>query len=116
MTAQPQTMVVTNFRQQPIRSARHMELVRFVGCMVPGCRRRYTDVHAHHIRRAGNSGTGVKPSDEWTMGLCSQHHRELHDHGEATCCARWGIDLMVIAGRIALASRLLGILPDKNAP
>lgn len=105
------TEVMTRFRQPPVRSARHLELVRWCGCVVPGCPKRFTDVHAHHIRRAATSGTGVKPSDAWTAGLCWRHHEQLHQRGEATCSAEWNIDLEATAARIATASRLLGILP-----
>lgn len=103
--------VLTNFKQPPIRSERHLSLVRWLGCCVPGCRRRFTSVHAHHVRRASSSGTGVKPCDSFAVGLCFWHHQEVHQHGEVTCCAKWGIHLLATAQRIAAASRLLGILP-----
>lgn len=102
--------VITRFRQPPVRSQRHQDLVRWLGCCVPGCRRK-TDIHAHHVRRAATSGVGVKPGDDACVPLCHWHHRDLHQHGEETCCERWGIDLEYTATRIATASRLLGILP-----
>lgn len=102
--------VITRFRQPPVRSQRHQELVRWLGCCVPGCRR-HSLIEAHHVRRAGTSGTGVKPGDEWCVPLCVVHHNDLHRRGERTCSAEWNTDLEVVAARIAAASRLLGILP-----
>ena len=106
------TEVITRFRTPPVRSARHLELVRFLPCCVPGCWSR--DIDAHHVRRAGNSGTGVKPSDAHAVPLCASHHLALHRDGEITCATEWGIDLEATAARIATASRLLGILPTET--
>ena len=102
--------VLTNFKQVPIRSPRHLELCRWLGCAVPGCRAR-EGIHAHHVRRASSSGMGAKPGDDDCIGLCHRHHHELHQYGEATCSAKWRLDLLATAARIATASRLLGILP-----
>ena len=80
---------------------------------VPGCRRQSL-IEAHHVRRAGTSGTGVKPGDEWCVPLCFVHHNDLHRRGETTCTTEWGIDLEYTATRIATASRLLGVLPTET--
>lgn len=106
--------VTSNFKVQRVRSPRHMELVRWLGCAVPGCRARQ-DIHAHHVRRAATSGTGAKPGDDACVPLCARHHLELHQRGEITCSAEWQINLAARARRIAEASRMLGILPLDEA-
>ncbi len=46
----------------------------------------YPDVHghggvvAHHVRTAANSGTGIKPSDFYTIPIYQSHHAYLHQH------------------------------------
>lgn len=46
------------------------------------------DVVAHHVRLGQNGGTGIKPSDYRCLPLCDKHHKELHQHGEATFFAK----------------------------
>jgi DNA recombination protein Rad52 len=38
--------------------------------------------HAHHLRFAQPKAFGRKVSDEWTVPLCSTHHRALHNVGD----------------------------------
>lgn len=38
-----------------------------------------TGVVLCHIRIAGNAGTGMKPSDDESLFLCSRHHDEMDD-------------------------------------
>lgn len=122
-------------KSPPIRSKRHLHLVSYLGCVVPGCRwwlppemiarrlalltaTRPRDVEQmlyvtwHHVRRSSNAGTAVTPGDDFAVGLCNSHHIEgVHRRGERTCSAEWGIDLMVEAARLAAAGRMLGFLP-----
>lgn len=130
-----ESQVTPRFKAEIIRSKPHLHLVSYCGCVVPGCRWWHAapvqmrlvmrlalsgardvepnpHVSAHHVRRANNSGAGVKPGDECTAGLCNGiHHHELHLRGERTCSAEWGIDLMEEAARLAAAGRMLGFLP-----
>jgi hypothetical protein len=62
------------------------------------------------VRRASNAGTAVKSGDDETVGLCDAHHKAVHQAGEKTCAARWGIDLMQCAEKLAEASRAMGLL------
>lgn len=127
--------VTTNFRQKPVRSKPHLHLVSYCGCVVSGCQwhrppvtlarliqrlmvARARDVEPnpyvtwHHVRRAAHAGTAVKPGDQFAVGLCQDpHHLDLHQRGEKTCAAEWGIDLMQEAERLAAAGRMLGFLP-----
>lgn len=36
-----------------------------------------------HVRTGTDGGTGIKPSDRWTIPGCAKHHRRQHDVGEA---------------------------------
>jgi hypothetical protein len=54
--------------------------LRFVGahpCLV--CGRQPSD--AHHLRFAQPRALGMKVSDEFTVPLCREHHRQLHHAG-----------------------------------
>lgn len=110
------TEVISRLKVPVVRAPKHETLVRFCSCRVPGCRFNYPgdhagDVHVHHVRRSSNSGTGMKPGSDQTIGLCMRHHADLHQRGEKTCAAEWGIDLMQEAERLAAAGRMLGFLP-----
>lgn len=60
-------------------------------------------IECAHVRRAANSGTGMKPSDAYTVSLCREHHAESH-RGEKTFEARHGVDLMSLAREFYLKS------------
>lgn len=76
------------------RSPAHRAWVRGHKCCVPGCDD--MPIECAHIRRSNNSGTGVKPSDAFTVSLCREHHSESH-RGEKTFEAKHGLDLMELA-------------------
>lgn len=77
-----------------LRSPAHREWVRTHYCSVPGCQ--LMPIECAHVRRAANAGTGMKPSDAYTVSLCREHHAESH-RGEKTFEARHGVDLMALA-------------------
>ena len=85
------------------RDARHLRWVREQGCCVPGCCRGGV-IHAHHVRTAANSGTALKPSDQWTIGLCARHHDLLHRHGVKWFEATYHVDLQLLARQYAASS------------
>lgn len=48
---------------------------------------------AHHLLSAPCRGVGKKASDEYTVPLCPDHHRELHGMGdEGLFFAQYGVD------------------------
>lgn len=56
---------------------------------------------AHHVRHAQPRALGLKVGDQWTVPLCSRHHRALHDSGaERDWWADNRIDAVAIAKRI----------------
>lgn len=77
----------------------HRAFVRRHQCCVPGC----VDgpIEFAHIRTAANSGTAVKPHDQYGLSLCAGHHKEAHDHGHKTFAGRHRIDLEKLAAEFA---------------
>lgn len=39
-------------------------------------------IEAAHVRTGTDGGTSLKPSDCWTIPLCSLHHAQQHQMGE----------------------------------
>jgi hypothetical protein len=76
---------------------RHKSHLRYVAsqpCLL--CERQPSD--PHHLRFAQPRGLGMKVSDEFTVPLCREHHRQLHHSGNEN--AWWhdmGIEPLVIA-------------------
>lgn len=59
------------------RDKTHLRFVGSHSCLV--CGRQPSD--AHHLRFAQPRALGLKVSDEFTVPLCREHHRELHHAG-----------------------------------
>lgn len=53
-------------------------------------------IECAHVRRAFNSGTGMKPSDAYCVSLCRDHHAASH-RGERSFEMKLGLDLLVLA-------------------
>lgn len=62
-----------------IRSAKHLDFVRQLPCVICGTKQ---NIQACHIRSQTGGGTGMKPSDEWTVPMCHRCHAEQHRIGE----------------------------------
>ena len=90
----PNTERTVPLKPHRLRSKRHREFVAAQACVV--CGRKPSD--AHHLRFAQPRALGRKVSDEFTVPLCREHHRELHRRGDE---ARWwkdaGVDAIAIA-------------------
>lgn len=67
-----------------IRDQDHLRFVASQPCLICG----RSPTQAHHLRFAQLRSMGSKVSDEWTVPLCSLHHRALHDVGDEV--AWWG--------------------------
>jgi hypothetical protein len=80
----------------------HCAWVRGHRCSVPGCTA--TDIECAHVRDGTDGAMGVKPSDWWTVSLCSAHHAEQHRIGEAKFEQRYRIDLKAVASAFARSS------------
>ena len=87
----------------------HIRWIRQHYCSVKGmngheCKGR---IEAHHVRMGTDGGMGIKPSDKWAVPLCVTAHKALHDQGQITVEARWGVDLKSIAEVLAERSPAL---------
>jgi hypothetical protein len=66
---------------QRTRFDRHLAWVRTLPCCVPGCRA--TDVQAHHLTCSPDpKARGSKASDRYTLPICADHRRALHERGD----------------------------------
>ncbi len=84
-----------------IRNSGHLALVASKPCLICGRNR----AHAHHLKFAQPTALGRKVSDEFTVPLCSTHHRELHQHGdERVWWAAQGIDALKVAAQLWLGN------------
>lgn len=82
-------------------SPAHRAWVRHHHCCVPGCLN--IPIECAHVRTGTDGGLGLKPSDRWTVSLCSIHHAEQHRLGEPRFERRHEVDLRSLA--VAFASR-----------
>lgn len=62
----------------------YLGFIRSLPCCVTG---RTDSVVAHHVRLDGDGGTGLKPSDYYTVPISQDLHQRLHDMGERSF---WG--------------------------
>lgn len=77
-----------------LRNKVHLAFVAAQPCLV--CQRSPCD--AHHLKFAQPRALGRKVSDEFTVPLCRDHHRELHRHGNE---AAWWANLQIAPLEIA---------------
>ncbi len=76
------------------RNTAHLAFVAAQPCLV--CQRSPCD--AHHLKFAQPRSLGRKVSDEFTVPLCRDHHRELHRQGNEN---GWWANLQIAPLRIA---------------
>ena len=76
------------------RNKAHLAFVSAQACLV--CRRSPCD--AHHLKFAQPRSLGRKVSDEFTVPLCRDHHRELHNHGNELA---WWANLQIAPIEVA---------------
>lgn len=91
----------------------HIRWIKRLPCAVRGhdCRGLVT---AHHVRRNTDGGTGLKPSDKWTVPLCDGFHGAVEGHHQEGDRIGWisfedkyGVDLRALAIKLAAASPYL---------
>jgi hypothetical protein len=79
------------------RRAQHLAFVRQLPCVVCG---RAAPSEAAHVRSGSDGGAGIKPSDRYSVSLCTDCHALQHQFGEL---AFWGtvrIDPLNVAFRL----------------
>ncbi len=79
-----------------IRNSGHLKWIRGheCSCMGINCG---GGIEAAHVRTGTDGALGVKPSDLWTLPLCSVHHAQQHNIGEASFERIYKIDMKAIA-------------------
>ena len=80
----------------------HRAWVRRHHCCVAGCLN--VPIECAHVRTGTDGGIGLKPSDRWTVSLCSAHHAEQHRIGERRFEQRYALDLLALAKLFAARS------------
>ena len=76
------------------RSPAHRAWVRGFACCACGSTEA---IECCHVRRGTDGGMGIKPSDKWTISLCSSCHRQSHTQGEETFEKAHGINMKALA-------------------
>lgn len=76
-------------KQKTWKSKKYLDHVWQYPCVICG----RMPVEAHHVRYSFNSGTGIKPGDCWTIPLCQEHHRELHQIGMKSFQKKYDINI-----------------------
>ena len=83
-----------------VHDEKHLDFIRSLPCVSCG---NDTATEAAHLR-AGNlkygkreTGMGEKPSDKWTLPVCSSCHREQHEGDESLFWAVRGVNPWVLA-------------------
>lgn len=83
------------------RSPAHRSWVRGHACCACGSQ---TAIECAHVRVGTDGGTGIKPSDRWTVSLCRDCHMEQHRIGEESFERQHGINLKDLAAAFFKAS------------
>lgn len=95
----------TGLRERPqLRSPQHLRFIKSHECSITGKHDCEGRVEACHVRTGTDGGTGVKPSDNFTVPLCSKAHAEQHNIGEPSFEHRYGISMKLIAATLWLRS------------
>ena len=76
------------------RSPAHRAWVRGHACSACGST---AGIECAHVRDGTDGGTGMKPSDRWTISLCAECHRKQHQLGEGTFERHHGINMKALA-------------------
>ena len=67
-------------QERPGDDKRHLEVIRGLPCVIPGCG---SGGDAHHLLRIGGlpKGVGRKNEDRWAIPVCRAHHDAAHRAG-----------------------------------
>jgi DNA recombination protein Rad52 len=94
-----------------LRDPEHLRFVASKGCLVCGRNR----AQAHHLRFTQPSAMARKVSDEFTVPLCAEHHRDLHRHGDEQAWWRLkAIDAVAVAAKLWSESQARALAPPSR--
>jgi hypothetical protein len=95
------------FKHARVHDAKHLDFIRSLPCVSCGDD---TATEAAHLRagdlRYGKTPTGMqeKPSDRWTLPLCSRDHRRQHQGNEIEFWTNIGVNPFVLALSLSACS------------
>jgi hypothetical protein len=79
------------------RRAQHVTFIRQLPCV--GCGKAAPS-EAAHVRSGSDGGAGMKPSDRYSLSLCTSCHELQHRFGELTFWSALRIDPLNVALRL----------------
>jgi hypothetical protein len=104
-----ESQVTPQYKTSRKRNKAHLAFVAAQPCLV--CQRSPCD--AHHLKFSQPRTLGRKVSDEFTVPLCRDHHRDLHRHGnEVAWWANHRIGALRVARDLWTTSPAVGQGPD----
>jgi hypothetical protein len=102
MVRLPRYIKHTNAASEARSCPAHRAWVRRHQCSVPGCAN--YPCECAHARTGTDGGIALKPSDQWVISLCPDHHIEQHRIGEAEFERRYDICLAELASEFTKRS------------
>lgn len=93
------------------RSPAHRAWVRGHACCACGT---MTAIECAHVRVGTDGGTGIKPSDRWTISLCKECHARQHQLGEPMFEKCSDINMKALAEEFFRRSPHRGKLTDER--
>ena|SRR5712664_3995470 len=94
----PRTVLKGKPKANLRRQAQHLAFVRQLPCTACGCCG--TPSEAAHVRAGTDGGVGMKPSDRYSVSLCTTCHVRQHRIGELSFWSGLGIDPLNLALRL----------------
>jgi len=79
------------------RRAQHLAFVRQISCVACG---KAAPSEAAHVRLGTDAGVGIKPSDRYSVSLCTSCHELQHRFGELRFWSVLRIDPLSVALRL----------------
>jgi hypothetical protein len=79
------------------RRMQHLTFVRQLSCVACG---KAAPSEAAHVRSGSDAGAGIKPSDRYSVSLCTDCHALQHQFGELTFWSVLRIDPLNVAFRL----------------
>ena len=93
------------------RRMQHLTFVRQLSCVACG---KAAPSEAAHVRSGSDAGAGMKPSDRYSVSLCTDCHALQHQFGELTFWSVLRIDplnvalgLWTVSGNIKAGERIV---------
>ena len=93
----PRTVARSKSETDHRRRRQHLAFVRQLPCVVCG---KAAPSEAAHVRSGSDAGAGMKPSDRYSVSLCTSCHALQHEFGELRFWSVARIDPLNVAFRL----------------